>query len=143
MGAPSAQSKKNEAPEQNRMENQAPNDPSGYMDWDAQDVAEYFTSKGYSEYSDLWISHKISGVRAVMLTVDDLKEMGVKAVGDRLGIQKELQHLKLLARRVSRNTVLAEHQQAYPGPWLEEKLWKTCCFCFPLEPDTYILTNST
>jgi len=43
---------------------------------------------------------------------------------------------------VSRNTILGEHQQAYPGSWLEEKLYKMCCFCFPLEPDTYILTNS-
>merc|ERR1711939_189800 len=62
--------------------------------------------------------------------------------GDRLGIQKELRQLKAVARRVQRNTVLYEHQEAYDGSWFDEQRAKYCCFCCPFEPDTYTLTNS-
>jgi len=132
-----------DAPAQNRMANAVPKDPSNYAAWEPKDISEYFSAKGYSEYSELWISHKITGERAVMLTPENLKEMGVERIGDRIGIQKELQQLKFVARRVQRNTVLAEHQQAYDGSWCQENVQKYCCFmCCPIEPDTYTLTNN-
>merc|ERR1712039_104141 len=107
------------------------------------DVAEYFTAKGYPEYAELWLTHRITGERAVMLTPDNLKEMGVERIGDRLGIQKELQQLKVVARRMQRNAVLATHKEAYDGPWWQEQIHKNLCFiCCPIEPDEYSLTNN-
>jgi len=131
-------------PEQDRMEVRAqPKDVSTYVNWGPQDVANHFTAKGYPEYAQLWISHKIDGKRAVLLTPEALKEMGIKVIGDRLGIQNELRQLKVVARQVQRDTVVAEHTEAYHGSWLKEKLHRTLCRCFPVEPDHYTLTSST
>lgn len=130
-------------PVQEGMAAVAPQDASRYAEWSPQDVVNYFATKGYSEYGELWIRHKINGERAVLLTAEDLEKMGINVIGDRLGIQKELRLLKSVARQVQRQAVIAEYHQAYDGSWWQEQLHTKCCFCLcPWEPDTYTLTSN-
>eukprot|EP00928_Gymnodinium_smaydae_P087257 TRINITY_DN71541_c0_g1_i1.p1 TRINITY_DN71541_c0_g1~~TRINITY_DN71541_c0_g1_i1.p1 ORF type:complete len:252 (+),score=27.09 TRINITY_DN71541_c0_g1_i1:180-935(+) len=130
-------------PAQDNMMNVGVPDAARYAQWTAKDVANYFAVKGYPEYSNLWVKHKITGDRAVLLMPEDLEKMGICIVGDRLGIQKELRLLKGVARQEQRQAIVAHHQQAYDGPWCQEQLQTKCCFCLcPWEPDSYTLTRN-
>eukprot|EP00408_Alexandrium_pacificum_P041069 CAMPEP_0171261210 /NCGR_PEP_ID=MMETSP0790-20130122/55871_1 /TAXON_ID=2925 /ORGANISM="Alexandrium catenella, Strain OF101" /LENGTH=230 /DNA_ID=CAMNT_0011729599 /DNA_START=102 /DNA_END=794 /DNA_ORIENTATION=+ len=113
------------------------------LEWTAEDVAKYFTSKGYGAYAELWVKHRVNGDRMVMLQPKDIQDMGVTLVGDRIGIQKELRAFKGQARLADRNKVLCQYKQAYPGSDCQramyDSVWKCC---FPREADMYILTST-
>jgi hypothetical protein len=51
-------------------------DAEGFEEWDAQKLAEYFKKAGVGEYGEMFITHKITGRLAPLLTDLDLKEMG-------------------------------------------------------------------
>jgi len=127
-----------------RQQGMATWDPLTHASWNAEGVASYFSAKGYAEYAGLWVEHKITGERAVLLTSRDLEQMGIRPIGDRLGIQKELRILKTAARQGRRNQIIAQNQQAYEGSCVEEALFASLCkCCFPWEPDLYTLSSST
>mmetsp|Transcript_16457 Transcript_16457/g.38567 ORF Transcript_16457/g.38567 Transcript_16457/m.38567 type:complete len:233 (+) Transcript_16457:42-740(+) len=118
-------------------------DTVNYDTWSAEDVARFFTEKGYGEYASLWVEHRLTGSRVVMMKPDDLRAMGIAKIGDRLGIQKELRSLKSVARAVDRTKVIAEYKEGYHGNALSRVLYETCGCCCPREPDKYTLTSST
>jgi hypothetical protein len=51
-------------------------DAEGFEEWDAQKLSEYFKKAGVGEYGEMFITHKITGRLAPLLTDLDLKEMG-------------------------------------------------------------------
>jgi hypothetical protein len=107
----------------------------------AQEVGQLFASKGYGNYAALFEEHNISGTRVLLLTPDDLREMGIVRVGDRLGIQQELQQLKSTARAAWRSAIIQEHSEAY-GHTSCYWCFHTCCgMCMP-ELDQYRLTTT-
>lgn len=119
-------------------------DTSRYASWTPQEVANYFSARGYGEYAELWVRHRLSGSRVVLLSPSDLEQMGIACIGDRLGIQQELRVLKSAARQAQRNAVVAEHFEAYPGSCFEQAIRTTCCPCFcPWERSHFSLTSST
>lgn len=127
-----------------RQQGMANLDPTTFASWGAENVASYFTAKGYGEYASLWVEHKITGERAVLLTPRDIEQMGVRLIGDRLGIQKELRILKSAARQGRRNQVIAQYRQAYDGSCIEQAFVASLCkCCLPWEPDLYTLSSST
>eukprot|EP00927_Polykrikos_kofoidii_P058126 TRINITY_DN5246_c0_g2_i1.p1 TRINITY_DN5246_c0_g2~~TRINITY_DN5246_c0_g2_i1.p1 ORF type:complete len:256 (+),score=29.78 TRINITY_DN5246_c0_g2_i1:50-817(+) len=119
-------------------------DVSRYACWSPQEVATYFSTRGYPEYAELWVRHKLSGARIVLLAPSHLESMGIDIIGDRLGIQQELRALKSVARQAQRNTVIAEHQEAFPGSYFDQ-MCQTGCFssCCPWERSHFTLTSNT
>eukprot|EP00413_Alexandrium_margalefii_P012580 CAMPEP_0204528722 /NCGR_PEP_ID=MMETSP0661-20131031/9679_1 /ASSEMBLY_ACC=CAM_ASM_000606 /TAXON_ID=109239 /ORGANISM="Alexandrium margalefi, Strain AMGDE01CS-322" /LENGTH=234 /DNA_ID=CAMNT_0051534715 /DNA_START=99 /DNA_END=803 /DNA_ORIENTATION=+ len=118
---------------------------TNYLAWTPEDVANYFSQKGFREYANLWVKHKLSGERMVMLQPGDLQDMGITTIGDRIGIQKELRVLKSGARALERSRVLAEFKQGYHGSDLMKFLYENCGggLCCPREADRYTVTGHT
>lgn len=104
-------------------------------------MAKYFNARGFKEYDKMWSEHRVTGERVGLLTAPDIEKMGVKRVGDRLGIQKELRKLKRVVKSQERNKIIAEHRMAYDGSTIGW-MFAYCCGLCPWEPDSYILTNS-
>lgn len=114
-----------------------------YHKWSPQEVASFFASKGYAEYADLFVQHKLTGERVVLLSSADIEQMGITVIGDRLGIQMELKNLKSLARQAHRACIVGEYQQSYPGNDCEAAIREVLCgMCCPWEPDHYTLTST-
>ncbi|CAK0872736.1 unnamed protein product [Prorocentrum cordatum] len=115
---------------------------SNFEAWSADDVAEYFSQRGYQQYKALFVKHDLTGQRVILLTPPDIEKMGIEIIGHRLGIQKELRSLKSAARAVVRNKVIAQEEEAFDGSCVKRYL-QTCCGLFPLERDVYVLTTTT
>lgn len=114
---------------------------SDFHQWDEDRLGMYFRKRGLGAYLGLLKQHKITGQLAPLLKDDDLKEMGVSVVGDRLMFRH---HLKELARR-QRFTKRIE--PLWEG---EERIFmndcdRQCITCFgmcPVDPSTYKLTTN-
>jgi len=107
-----------------------------------EDVAKYFEKRGFGEHGDVWVNHRVNGQRVILLTVQDVKDLGITSIGDRMGIQRELDLLRLAATRKMRNNTIAQHKEAYDGSDCE-KAFYTCFGLFPRDEDTYTLTASS
>lgn len=106
-----------------------------------EQIAQFWASKGFTEYAHLFQEHNINGSRLLLLTPADLEKMGIVKVGDRLGIQQELQALKSSARAVMRSAVIAEHEEVYPHN-ICHWMCHTCCGACPPQMDRYRLTST-
>jgi len=69
---------------------------SDYHTWSPKQLGIFFRKRGLGEYYDTLRKHKITGQLAPLLNDDDLKQMGIDIVGDRLMFKH---HLKDLSRR--------------------------------------------
>jgi len=105
------------------------------------EVGQLFASKGYADYGHLFQEHNITGARLLLLSPDDLREMGIEKVGDRLGIQQELQAMKTVARQVWRSKVIEEVEEVYPHNLCHYGV-HTCCGLCPPQMDRYRLTST-
>lgn len=114
---------------------------SDYHTWDPGQLGTYFRQRGLGAYFETLKKHKITGKLAPLLGDDDLKEMGVNIVGDRLMFRH---HLKDLSRRERYNRRI---ESLWEG---EERIFfsecdKNCFTCngfCPVDPSTYKLTSS-
>lgn len=110
-----------------------------YEKWDAMQVADYFASKGpYEEYRDMFIENELTGERVVLISQEDVPDLEIPYIGDRLGLLKTLRNLKTQARLQMRKLPVDQAEQAFDGCWLNEKLFTFCGIC-PRDPDQYIL----
>mmetsp|Transcript_19405 Transcript_19405/g.41449 ORF Transcript_19405/g.41449 Transcript_19405/m.41449 type:complete len:236 (+) Transcript_19405:121-828(+) len=114
---------------------------SDYHTWDAKKLASFFHSKGLGDYSETLVRHKITGQLAPLLSDDDLKDMGIDVVGDRLMFRHYLQQLSRHDRFHSRIKSLweAEERLFYSDC---DRACATCCGLCPIDPSTYKLTTS-
>jgi hypothetical protein len=113
----------------------------GYEDWNAEQLADYFESKGLGDYREVLYYHKITGKIAPNLTDQDLKDIGVKIVGDRCRFRNQIKSLKRKARHVQRNKLYwAGKERIFFG--CAEWAVGTCLGLFPEDPSTYKLTSS-
>ena len=77
--------------------------------WDYREVAERFLRPlGLAPLSQIFIEHKINGRTLLGLDKGDLKQMQVKAVGDRVLIHHAVRHLKRMQVRQERDRVVWE-----------------------------------
>ena len=110
--------------------------------WDTNELASFLKNKAkLGDYSEMFVHHKISGRIAPLLTDQDLKDMGITIVGDRLRIKSLLHHMKWKKRYQSRNKVIWEDTERLYYSNAEQMCW-TCCGLFPDDPSTYKLTNT-
>lgn len=67
-----------------------------FDEWSTNQLAEYFRGKTDicdGDYSEMIATHKITGRVAHRLKDQDLKDMGVTTVGDRLAIMDEIEKI--------------------------------------------------
>lgn len=113
----------------------------GFETWQPQQLAAYLQTVGLGDYYEAVITHKITGKLAIYLTDQDLKDMGITIVGDRLQFRQVIQSLAKRSRFVERTKVLWEGKEVlYHGCF--DRLLGTCCGCCPDDPSTYKLTSN-
>jgi len=110
----------------------------GYETWSPEEVADYFATKGFGDYRRIFVENELSGDRIVLMTQEDVPDLGIEIVGHRVGILKVLRGLKTKARMQLRKHEIAREEQAYDGCWLAERFYTMCGLC-PRDPDQYIL----
>jgi len=109
-----------------------------YEKWSPDQVADYFEQKGFGDYRSIFVDNELSGDRIVLMTQEDIPDLGIEIIGHRVGILKALRGLKSKARMNLRKREIAREEQAYDGCFLAERLY-TCCGLCPRDPDQYIL----
>jgi hypothetical protein len=112
-----------------------------YHTWDVPKLAEFFRNKGLGQYSDTLIKHKITGPLAPLLSDDDLKDMGINVIGDRLMFRHYIKQLSRHDRFNSRVKPIWEGEERLFYSECD-KGCSTCCGFCPIDPSTYKLTAS-
>jgi len=135
-----APKKKIVAPGQQQMKPEV-DELKGILKWGVPDVQAYFAKRNQQEWASVWDYHDITGARLVLLTPEDIKDLGIKSIGDRMTITNELTKIKAEWRKLMRNEVKAKYIEAFNGSCIGEKV-STCCGFFPRDPDKYTLTAS-
>mmetsp|Transcript_121039 Transcript_121039/g.210132 ORF Transcript_121039/g.210132 Transcript_121039/m.210132 type:complete len:239 (-) Transcript_121039:124-840(-) len=111
-------------------------------EWTSQQVAQFLATKGYADYANLFVQHKLTGERVALIKPTHLQEMGIQTIGDRLGIQKVIRELKTYHRQQEATQEIMKCTQAYEGTNIKRWARDNLCFCFPREPDLYVLSTS-
>ncbi|MCJ1310124.1 Adaptor for signal transduction [Agyrium rufum] len=64
-------------------------------EWTSEECADFLTSLGLSQYSEIFMENEIVGEVLIVLKHDELKEMGITSVGHRLTILKGVYDVKV------------------------------------------------
>jgi len=113
----------------------------GYESWNSSQLADYFEAQGLGDYREVLTFHKITGKIAPQLTDSDLKDMGVKIVGDRCRFRHILKALGRKSRLVQRNKLIWSGSERIFFGWGDGCIG-TCAGLCPEDPSTYKLTNN-
>jgi len=99
--------------------------------WDSAQLADFLSSAGLMAYKKMVLDHKITGKHAHLLTDEDLRDMGMIVVGDRLRFKQLMMTMGRKARFSSTTKVMwsGEEQKYYSDT---EQM---CCTCMGLVPD--------
>jgi hypothetical protein len=99
--------------------------------WDSQQLADFLSSAGLMAYKKMVLDHKITGKFAHLLTDEDLKDMGMIVVGDRLRFKQLMMTMGRKARFCSSTKVVwsGEEQNYYT------EAEQFCCTCMGIIPD--------
>ena len=102
-----------------------------FDNWDSQQLADFLSSAGLMAYKKMILDHKITGKCAHMLTDEDLRDMGMIVVGDRLRFKQLMMTMGRKARFGSATKAIwsGEEQKYYSD------VEKYCCTCIGLFPD--------
>merc|ERR1719367_476533 len=90
----------------------------GYESWSPEQVADYFATKGFGDYRSIFVDNELSGDRIVLMTQEDVPDLGIEIIGHRVGILKVLRDLKTKARMQLRKHEIARVEEAYDGCWI-------------------------
>lgn len=112
---------------------------SDYHTWNSEQLGQYFRKRGLGVYCQALQKHKITGKLAPLLGDDDLKEMGVDVVGDRLMFKHHLQDLSRRERYNKRIESLWEGEERIFFSDCDKNCFTCNGFC-PVDPSTYVLT---
>lgn len=112
--------------------------------WDVPRVQAWLRSIGLAEFEDAFAAHQITGDVLPVLTVDELREMGIATIGPRTYLMKCLKKLKVAYLQKKRN------EEKWRG--FEERYG--CCIpldclfdhlincCMPDPADKYVISGS-
>jgi len=110
-----------------------------YDKWTPAEFAKYLGLFGLGDYSETIINNKITGKLAPLLTDEDINDLGIDIVGDRLRMRSVIKGFSGRARRTQRTKVLWEgDEKLFFGCY--DGLMGTCCGLFPEDPSHYKLT---
>lgn len=116
-------------------------DIANYATWDAQRLGVFFRRQGLDGTEEMLMQHKITGQLAPLLQDDDLKEMGMTIVGDRLRFKRSLKELARRERFHKRIAALWEGQERLFFSTFQRNCWTLGGLC-PVDPSTYKLTTN-
>jgi len=108
---------------------------SDYHNWDSRQLGVYFRKNGLGNYFEAIQKHRITGQLAPLLGDDDLKEMGVNIVGDRLMFKHHLKDLSRRERYNKRIESLWEGQERIFFSECDKNCFTCNGFC-PVDPST-------
>jgi hypothetical protein len=111
--------------------------------WNSSEVAEFIQSKADipDSYGELFKSHKIDGSIAHKITDNDLKDMGITAIGDRHRIITALESLKAAKEQKDREKILWEGNEVLYWSGCN-KCCTTCCGICKDDPEHYTLRSN-
>mmetsp|Transcript_22485 Transcript_22485/g.25595 ORF Transcript_22485/g.25595 Transcript_22485/m.25595 type:complete len:236 (+) Transcript_22485:165-872(+) len=112
-----------------------------FHNWDVERLGVFFRKRGLGNYNEVLRKHNITGKLAPLLNDDDLKEMGINIVGDRLMFKHHLQDLARRERYNHRIESLWEGKERVFFSELEKSCATCCGFC-PVDPSSYKLTTN-
>ena len=112
-----------------------------WSNWSSTALASYLESKGLGNYGEVFIANDITGEVAPNLTDQNLREMGVSSIGDRIRIRETLQTLRQSKAMKQREQVLWEGREVLYFSWVH-RLCATGCGCCPNDPSTYSLRRN-
>lgn len=118
-------------------------DIANYAQWDAQRLGVFFRRQGLmsNDYQEMLVKHKITGQLAPLLQDDDLKEMGMTIVGDRLRLKRSLKELSRRERYHKRIAALWQGEERLFFSSCHQQCWTVGGLC-PVDPSTYKLTTN-
>jgi len=116
-------------------------DISDFANWDEQALGKFFRIRGLGAYEPLLIQHKITGRLAPLLTDEDLKEIGINIVGDRLLFKMCLKEMSRKHRFHKRIESLWEGGEKLFFSDCEKSCF-TCGGLCPVDPGHYKLTTN-
>lgn len=116
-------------------------DISDFATWDEQALGKFFSTKGLGAYEPLLIKHKITGRLAPLLTDQDLKDMGIDIVGDRLLFKHCIKEMSRKHRFHKRIEPLWEGEEKLFFSDSERSCF-TCGGLCPVDPGHYTLTTN-
>ena len=115
-----------------------------FDEWTTDQLAHYFKTKADvlgGDYAEMIAKHRITGKVCHRLKDEDLKEMGVSNVGDRLTIMEEIDKITRVQQQKDREKAIWEGREELYFNWWD-KCVSTCCGCCPDDPDMYKLTGT-
>ena len=99
--------------------------------WDSQQLADFLASAGLMAYRKMVLDHKITGKFAHLLTDEDLRDMGMIVVGDRLRFKQLMMTMGRKARFCnSTKAIWTGEEQTYYSD-----IEHFVCTCMGLIPD--------
>jgi len=109
--------------------------------WSANDVADHLRKKGLGDYMEIFIKNNIDGEVVDSLGADNLKEMGVSKIGDRIKILKSFNAIRTAKTYQEFDKKIWEGEEVLYVTCCD-KLCSTCCCLCPEDPSTYELTSN-
>jgi|AntRauTorckE5430_2_1112549.scaffolds.fasta_scaffold17158_1 hypothetical protein len=112
-----------------------------YDSWTTEQFADYIAGQGLVEYKPCIIAHKITGKLAPLLSELDLKEMGIKCIGERLRFRLIVENLKRKSRILNRTRCIWQGEERVFYSETSAFVF-TLCGCCPIDPSIYKLQGS-
>lgn len=111
--------------------------------WSSRELAKHLSENGLGDYAGKIMAHKINGKLVNYLGDEDLREMGITIVGDRLRFKQCLLSLqrKTKYNLNTRNKAIWEGTERRYYSTGEQNCY-TCYGIMPDDPGTYKLTSS-
>jgi len=94
-----------------RLPEDRPVSTAVHLRWDAHAVGEWLIQLGLGEHRDAFVRHKISGDLLECLEKEDLRELGVNLVGNRLLLMREVARLRNVSAGRERGRMIWEAEE--------------------------------
>ena len=127
-----------------RVEQATSNGVPEHATWGAEAVGDWLSILGLGQHAGSFIANQVTGDLLENMDKDDLRELGVKLVGHRLLLLKEIAGLRRKAESIERSKLLWQAEEVLDRNGLMGYL-KSIITCqrFIRGPDKYTLTGST
>jgi len=110
-----------------------------FESWTSYEIAQFIQSKeDIGNYATLFQSHRIDGSVAHRITDDDLKDMGITAIGDRHRIIAALESLKQAKAQKDREKIIWTGTEVLYWSCCDQGC-TTCCGACRDDPEQYTL----
>lgn len=108
--------------------------------WTSEQLSSYIAKIGLKKYCNSIVEHKITGKLAPLLSDADLKELGIKCIGDRLRFRVLIDQLKRKVHQTKSRCIWVGTERVFHNR--HEATCCTMCGICPVDPSTYTLMSN-